>query len=260
MTETQWLACPDPGPMLRFLLGTDQPRVMDVEAFPACKGSDRKLRLFACACYHRIRHLLPDEFARTTVGVAERFADGQADAAVLHRAWSGLQEALEAMEPGWRASRGAERTALLPRHEALALALQVCLPLAPLAAYYASSNACHSVAAITNPGAASYDAAFTAARLAEERAQACLLRCIFGDLPAQGPPAVAALLVWTSRDVVLLATGIYRDRDFSRERMGVLADAVEEAGVTDEQLRRHLCEPGAHCRGCFAVDLLLGKW
>jgi hypothetical protein len=57
MTEAEWLAWTDPQPMLRFLLGTDYPRVQDVESFPACKGSDRKMRLFACACYHRIRHL-----------------------------------------------------------------------------------------------------------------------------------------------------------------------------------------------------------
>ena len=64
MDEQQWLACTDPTPMLRFLLGTDYPRVQAVEAFPDCQASDRKLRLFACACYGRIRHLLPDPRAR----------------------------------------------------------------------------------------------------------------------------------------------------------------------------------------------------
>src|SRR5207253_1357856 len=51
LTRRDWLACKEPQPMLRFLLGLrpDQLRVQDVESFPFCKGSDRKLRLFACA-------------------------------------------------------------------------------------------------------------------------------------------------------------------------------------------------------------------
>jgi hypothetical protein len=42
-------------------------------------------------------------------------------------------------------------------------------------------------------------------------------------------------------------------------RLAVLADAVEEAGCTDADLLGHLRGPGPHVRGCWAVDLLLGK-
>jgi hypothetical protein len=38
----------------------------------------------------------------------------------------------------------------------------------------------------------------------------------------------------------------------------VLADALEEAGCTDRTLLEH-CRGGLHVRGCWAVDLLLGK-
>jgi hypothetical protein len=38
-----------------------------------------------------------------------------------------------------------------------------------------------------------------------------------------------------------------------------LADALEEAGCDNEELLSHCREPGEHVRGCWALDLLLGK-
>jgi formylglycine-generating enzyme required for sulfatase activity len=45
MTEAEWLACTRTNPMLRFSIGTEG-RVRAMTEFPACKDSDRKLRLF----------------------------------------------------------------------------------------------------------------------------------------------------------------------------------------------------------------------
>src|SRR5687767_13473675 len=59
MTEQEWLACADPAVMLVFLRG---------------KGSDRKLRLFACACCRAVWPLLDPIHCRA-VEVAERYAD-----------------------------------------------------------------------------------------------------------------------------------------------------------------------------------------
>ena len=42
-------------------------------------------------------------------------------------------------------------------------------------------------------------------------------------------------------------------------RLAVLADAVEEAGCDQTDLLAHLRGPGPHVRGCWAVDLLLGR-
>ena len=38
-----------------------------------------------------------------------------------------------------------------------------------------------------------------------------------------------------------------------------LADALEDAGCTDGELLGHLRSPEPHVRGCWAVDLVLGK-
>jgi hypothetical protein len=40
---------------------------------------------------------------------------------------------------------------------------------------------------------------------------------------------------------------------------GILADALEEAGCTDVKILSHCRQPGEHVRGCWVVDLLLGK-
>jgi hypothetical protein len=245
--------------MLRLLLGTDYPRVQDVEAFPDCKGSDRKLRLFACACYSRLRHLLPSKLASDAVEVAERFADGLVTEEELHRADGRLQQRLEELEGPWRASQGAEREALTPTYEALALARVVAWPQAPKAAYYASSNAYLAFAAISNPGAATSDPAFCVSQRAEEEAQAALLHDVFGPLPFRPLVLPASVRAWDGGTVARLAAGVYDEKDFTQGRMGVLADAAEEAGLDDAELLAHLRSPGPHARGCWAVDLLLGR-
>src|SRR5262245_59586590 len=106
MTEAEWFAWNDTMPMLRYLIGTDVPRVQDIEAFPDSRGSDRKLRLFACACYYRICHVLPHPVARETVETAERFADGAVSVSAFLTAAAKVRELANELEPYWRASEG----------------------------------------------------------------------------------------------------------------------------------------------------------
>jgi hypothetical protein len=54
-----------------------------------------------------------------------------------------------------------------------------------------------------------------------------------------------------------MAQNIYQDRTF--ENLPLLADALEDAGCTDAAILSHCRKPGVHVRGCWAVDLLLGK-
>lgn len=50
---------------------------------------------------------------------------------------------------------------------------------------------------------------------------------------------------------------MYAERAF--ERMPVLADTLEEAGRDAADVLAHCLGDGPHVRGCWAVDLVLGK-
>jgi hypothetical protein len=188
MTEAEWLACDDPQKMLEFLRG---------------KASDRKLRLFAVACWRRLHG--PDGaegWRRESLRVYERTADqGVTD------------EELAAI--------GANRVDIEPAAEDAA------------------------------------DAARAAAQSLGGASQAASLRDIFGNPLRPAPRIDPAWLAWNGGAVPGLARAVYDDRAF--DRLPVLADALEDAGCSDAELLGHLRGPGPHARGCWAVDLILGK-
>jgi hypothetical protein len=62
---------------------------------------------------------------------------------------------------------------------------------------------------------------------------------------------------WQTETVVVLATGIYTDCAF--DRMPILADALEEAGCDNADILNHCRGEGPHVRGCWVVDMVLGK-
>jgi hypothetical protein len=80
-----------------------------------------------------------------------------------------------------------------------------------------------------------------------------MLRCIFGNpfRPVAFDPS------WRTADAIGLARGIYEDRAF--DRLPLLADALMDAGCPDEQVIGHCRSEGPHVRGCWVVDLVLGK-
>jgi hypothetical protein len=84
-------------------------------------------------------------------------------------------------------------------------------------------------------------------------AQAALVREIFGD-PFQPFPFDQS---WRTSGVVQLAHAIYEDRAF--DRMQELADALAEAGCVNDEILNHCRGPGPHVRGCWVVDVILGK-
>lgn len=88
------------------------------------------------------------------------------------------------------------------------------------------------------------------------RAIANVLRDIFGN-PFRRVTVDPAWLAWNDGTVVKMAQCIYEDRAF--DQLPILADALEEAGCVDTGILRHCRQEGEHVRGCWVVDLLLGK-
>jgi hypothetical protein len=195
--------------------------------------SGRKLRLFALACWSRLRHLIAEEL-RGTLDLLERRADGLLTP----------QQAREAGVEAWRVLTG---LTLGPRER------EVCTRL---------------TTAVADPGA--WNAAATASRTAldaaawigdwaiaaEEKAQCDLLRELFD--PFRRPPRVRAAPPWAvDRAVLGVAASVYEERCFAE--LPVLADALEDAGCTDAAILDHCRGPGPHVRGCWCLDLILGK-
>jgi hypothetical protein len=225
MTEAEWLACNDPKPLLEFLRG---------------KGTDRKLRLFACACCRRAWDSMPDPRSRKAVETAENYADGRATDqelnTVSHDALSAAQvKATEAelLADNWRTRLNAS--------------------FAPWAAVEATVR--NGRDGIGNGMTVILIAKDTARGIGpvEIEVQARLVRDIFGN-PFR-PGTIDS--VWQTHEVVALAEAIYDQRAF--DRLPSLVDALEEAGCTNTYILDHCRQPGPHVRGCWVVDLILGK-
>jgi hypothetical protein len=87
-----------------------------------------------------------------------------------------------------------------------------------------------------------------------EAAYADVVRDIFGNpfRPVSLDP------MWLTSTVVALARGIYEDRAF--DRIPILADALQDAGCDNNDILNHCRdEKQVHVRGCWVVDLVLGK-
>jgi hypothetical protein len=69
---------------------------------------------------------------------------------------------------------------------------------------------------------------------------------------------------WLSPTVLQFARATYDERrlpggTLDSSSLVILADALEEAGCTDSAILEHCRGPGPHVRGCWVIDLLLGK-
>ncbi len=254
--EAAWFTCTDPRPMFGLLRG---------------KERGRKFRLFACACCRRVEHLLTDDRSHRALEVFERFLDGEL---TLKEYGAGEREAADACADLARVAGDGESAAA---SEADRVRLFACM------------FAAHAVAdCFGNVSSAPVDCCgalrgYGTAELTDDRqlreagdrieadertAQAALLRDIFGNpfYPIPFDPA------WQTETVVSLARKMYSGRDFSA--MPDLADAIQDAGCENDRILNHCryanlpatgpgTAPGMrtppHVRGCWVVDLVLGK-
>jgi hypothetical protein len=231
----------------------------------SASSSERKLRLWACACLRRVWQLLGDERSRTAVEEAEGVADSTPSLA----SWASVR---------WFAER-ARRDAGYERWVAEAdaefrLTPAFCLTVARERAASAAAGVTHDtpedwLACAPKAATALAEATLVAgwapgepfdkfrckALEASERQHQCvLLRCLFGSL-FRPPPVLTPSCLTPA--VVALAEEIYEQRAFERTRE--LADALEANGCEDDELLGHLRSQGPHVRGCAALDAVLGK-
>jgi hypothetical protein len=200
----------------------------------------RKQRLFSVACCRRLRPLIVNDRSRYCVEVAERFADGQATG-----------EELQAAE--------AEATAIWltdAANDMLFACLDACrqsddglrVCTMTISAVFEQQQ----TEAGGNPDDL-FRGRMRGACPSEGRELCRLLRCLFGN-PFR---PVAFALAWRTPTVVALAQAAYDERAF--DRLPILADALEDAGCADAAILGHCRSPGPHVRGCWVVDLILGK-
>jgi hypothetical protein len=233
VTEAEWLACTDPYPTVRA--------VVDLV-------SERRLRLFVCACVRRLLDLDAAPECRRAVEVAERFADGLASEQELQAADRAM---LTHTEPGAHA------------------------PAQPDTYYAYRSLPFFSVRAATHPRASHAAEVVANPRLplepgpvwprpadqAEARRQRRpviveLLREEVGN-PSRRLKVPPAWLAANEATAQRLAQGIWEEQDF--ERLPILGDALEDAGCANAAILDHCRRQGGHVRGCWVLDLLLGK-
>jgi len=92
---------------------------------------------------------------------------------------------------------------------------------------------------------------------AQERRLLCKLLQDVVSNPFTSTAIRRSWLTWKDGAIPKMAQLIYDDRAF--DRLPLLADALEDAGCTDADILAHCRSGGEHVRGCWVVDLLLGK-
>jgi hypothetical protein len=264
LTEAQWLSHDDAGDLL-----------LDVVMY---HPAERKSRLYVCACARLLWSFMNDEHSRKAVEIAEMHIEGQVTLQEIQTAIAGAEQAYEAERDrnrgNWfqRAFRRGDsgpwkkltvnypsgRTReLLSRAEwsetpqlvaALAAAMAVADPSLNVDGFGPASR--------FNDWKVPHNLIKHSECHKELGNAVALVHCVFGN-PFRPIAIDPDWLAWHDGTVPKLAQSIYDDRRF--DLLPILADALQEAGCTNNEILQHCHSPGPHVRGCWVVDLLLGK-
>lgn len=229
LTEDQWLRSKHIEQMVSFLGGRLSKRKLDLFVAACC-------RRFGSATKLQIRPLMTDPRVTDVIEVIERIADGAASITELKVAESSFWKAVR----HWDACNDPElnhaaHTVSLAHHVVAGWDWDFTMGFAGNISLYSSS-------------------------VQPPKWECELLRCVIGN-----PFRLLRFdLSWQTNNVVGITQATYEDRSLPSgllygDRLAILADALEDAGCDNADIIDHLRSPGPHVRGCWPLDLILGK-
>ena len=245
MTEQEWL---------------QSTNFVDMLAFIEPSMSERKYRLFACACCRCIWHLLEDKRSRAAVEAGEKRADKHITKKELVNAHNGAKKAAKTPGTPLWAEEAAVQASAPDNPDPFGDVLSAVF-------YHVANEAWEGAFEAAKQRGLHGDEAFNAAAGDAEDAGSMAgdeMRSRFCSLLQEsvGNPfhPVTFNVNWaTANDstAAKLAHVIYDEKRFNDRP--ILADALEEAGCDHAEILQHCREEREHVRGCWVLDLILGR-
>lgn len=244
MTANQWETATDPLPMLE--------RLFPIQSENSTPPPGRKLRLYYVACARRVWDRLP-WVCRGLVGVAEDAADRPNDDRRL-RAHAGEVAEQLVNSCGWEPEVVAAEIEDAERQLRLLLDPDETITVRHVEPRSITPE-WDGIAQLVY-GAYAQDTSWHR-RVPAALHSADLIRDVFGS-PFPPLPQQRFRRAWQTSTTVALARPMYDGRDFTA--LPILGDALQDAGCDDPVILAHCHDRTAvHARGCWVVDLVLGK-
>ncbi len=231
MTRAEWLACDN---LLELLSTARQMR-----------AGKRPLLLFGCGCCRLAWDALTDERSRSAIDATELWAGGFISSRRRAVAAKAADAARIEAAAAWERSRQDRSSSERMKAHAVSLAAHV--------AFHVSKSGYYDGFIGQVRSAMGFWAMSTRPDETRERERFCgILQDVFNPWRQQPAPGE-----WLTTTAVAIARQIYAARDFSL--LPVLADALMDAGCEDADVLAHCNSTEPHVRGCWVVDLVLGR-